>query len=218
MTGRDPSRSSTAPNVRVLIADDERLVREGIAALLALQPGIEVLGTAESGAEAVELTTTMTPDVVLMDVRMPGMNGVEAATRLRGRAAVLMLTTFDDDGYIVAALHAGASGYLLKDLPAVELAQAIRLVHAGVDQYSAAVTARLAAMVRSRTPRPTVALTGRETEVLRLLATGAANREIARSLYLSEGTVKNHISSILNRLGVRDRTQAAIYAHEQGIL
>ncbi|MGW6118821.1 response regulator [Nocardia sp. NPDC055165] len=207
-----------APKVRVLIADDERLVREGIAALLALQSGIDVVGTAESGAEAVESTGALTPDVVLMDVRMPGMDGVEAAALVRGRATVLMLTTFDDDGYIVAALRAGASGYLLKDLPAAELAQAIRLAHAGVDQYSAAVTARLAAMVRSRTPRPTVELTGRETEVLRLLATGAANREIARSLYLSEGTVKNHISSILNRLGVRDRTQAAIYAHEQGIL
>ncbi|MGW0326371.1 response regulator [Nocardia sp. NPDC003183] len=207
-----------APKVRVLIADDERLVREGIAALLALQSGIDVVGTAESGAEAVESTGVLTPDVVLMDVRMPGMDGVEAAALVRGRATVLMLTTFDDDGYIVAALRAGASGYLLKDLPAAELAQAIRLAHAGVDQYSAAVTARLAAMVRSRTPRATVELTGRETEVLRLLATGAANREIARSLYLSEGTVKNHISSILNRLGVRDRTQAAIYAHEQGLL
>lgn len=215
MSTREPGVSGI---VRVLITDDERLVREGIAALLALQPGIEVLGTAESGDEAVELATTLAPDVVLMDVRMPGTDGVEAATRLRGRATVLMLTTFDDDGYIVAALHAGASGYLLKDLPATELAQAIRLAHAGVDQYSAAVTTRLAAMVRSRIPRPTVDLTDRETEVLRLLATGAANREIARSLYLSEGTVKNHISSILNRLGVRDRTQAAIYAHEHGIL
>ncbi|MEV6223097.1 response regulator transcription factor [Nocardia fluminea] len=216
MTGQ--RADAPAPKVRVLIADDERLVREGIAALLVLQPGIEVVGTAESGTEAVESAAVLAPDVVLMDVRMPGMGGVEAAALLRGRATVLMLTTFDDDGYIVAALHAGASGYLLKDLPAAELAQAIRLAHAGVDQYSAAVTARLAAMVRSRTPRPTIDLTDRETEVLRQLATGAANREIARSLYLSEGTVKNHISSILNRLGVRDRTQAAIYAHEHGIL
>ncbi|MEU4319355.1 response regulator transcription factor [Nocardia fluminea] len=216
MTGH--RADAPAPKVRVLIADDERLVREGIAALLVLQPGVDVVGTVESGTEAVESATVLTPDVVLMDVRMPGMGGVEAAALLRGLATVLMLTTFDDDGYIVAALHAGASGYLLKDLPAAELAQAIRLAHAGVDQYSAAVTARLAAMVRSRTPRPTVDLTDRETEVLRLLATGAANREIARSLYLSEGTVKNHISSILNRLGVRDRTQAAIYAHEHGIL
>ncbi|MEU4646670.1 response regulator transcription factor [Nocardia fluminea] len=216
MTGR--GADGPASKVRVLVADDERLVREGIAALLILQSGIDVVGTAESGTEAVESAAVLAPDVVLMDVRMPGMGGVEAAALLRGRATVLMLTTFDDDGYIVAALHAGASGYLLKDLPAAELAQAIRLAHAGVDQYSAAVTARLAAMVRSRTPRPTIELTDRETEVLRLLATGAANREIARSLYLSEGTVKNHISSILNRLGVRDRTQAAIYAHEHGIL
>ncbi|MFG2443494.1 response regulator [Nocardia fluminea] len=216
MTGQ--RADAPAPKVRVLIADDERLVREGIAALLVLQPGIEVVGTAESGTEAVESAAVLAPDVVLMDVRMPGMDGVEAAALLRRRATVLMLTTFDDDSYIVAALHAGASGYLLKDLPAAELAQAIRLAHAGVDQYSAAVTARLAAMVRSRTPRPTIDLTHRETEVLRQLATGAANREIARSLYLSEGTVKNHISSILNRLGVRDRTQAAIYAHEHGIL
>ncbi|MFD3744094.1 response regulator [Nocardia sp. NPDC058633] len=218
MTGHDRRRSGIVPKVRTLIADDERLIREGIAALLALQPGIEIVGIADSGSEAVQLAATLAPDVVLMDVRMPGMGGVEAASLLRGRATVLMLTTFDDDGYIVAALHAGASGYLLKDLPATELAQAIRLAHAGVDQYSAAVTARLAAMVRSRIPRATLALTDRETDVLRLLATGAANREIARSLFLSEGTVKNHVSSILNRLGVRDRTQAAIYAHEQGIL
>ncbi|MFD6105896.1 response regulator transcription factor, partial [Nocardia salmonicida] len=109
MSGRDPEVAGTTRNVRVLIADDERLVREGIAALLALQPGIEVLGAAESGCEAVELATTLEPDVVLMDVRMPEMDGVEAATRLRGRVTVLMLTTFDDDGYIVAALHAGAS-------------------------------------------------------------------------------------------------------------
>lgn len=209
----------SAPEVvRVLIADDERLVREGIAALLALQPGIEVLGIAESGSEAVELTAALAPDVVLMDVRMAGMDGVEAAARLRGRAKVLMLTTFDDDEYIVRALHAGASGYLLKDLPAAELARAVRLAHAGVDQYSAAVSGRLAAMVRARVPNPTIELTDRETEVLRLLAGGAANREIARSLYLSEGTVKNHVSNILSRLGVRDRTQAAIYAHERGLL
>ncbi|MFI9511318.1 response regulator [Nocardia sp. NPDC052566] len=210
--------NTTAP-VRVVIADDERLVREGIAALLALQPGIEVLGAAENGSEAVELVRRMNPDVVLMDVRMPGVDGVEAAGMLRGQAKVLMLTTFDDDDYIVRALRAGASGYLLKDLPAAELAQAVRLVHAGVDQYSAAVSGRLAAMVRAAAPSTAVVeLTPRELAVLRLLAGGAANREIARSLYLSEGTVKNHVSNILSRLGVRDRTQAAIYAHAHGLL
>ncbi|WP_067530944.1 response regulator [Nocardia crassostreae] len=204
--------------VRVLIADDERLVREGIAALLALQPGIEVVATAETGFRAVELAAELHPDVVLMDIRMPGGTGLEAAERLRGRTRVLMLTTFDEDDYIMRALHAGASGYLLKDLPAPELAQAVRLAHAGVDQYSAAVTRRLADLVRTRPAKPATTLTERESEVLRLLAGGAANREIARALHLSEGTVKNHISAILTRLGVRDRTQAAIYAHERGLL
>ncbi|WP_109525834.1 MULTISPECIES: response regulator [Nocardia] len=204
--------------LRVLIADDERLVREGIAALLALQPGIEVVATAENGATAIELTRELAPDVVLMDIRMPGIDGVEAAAVLREETTVLMLTTFDDEEYLVRALHAGASGYLLKDLPAPELARAIHLAHAGVDQYSATVAARLAALVRLRTTAPPIELTDRETDVLRLVAAGAANREIARSLYLSEGTVKNHVSSILNRLGVRDRTQAAIYAHRRGLL
>ncbi|WP_216906026.1 response regulator [Nocardia noduli] len=204
--------------LRVLIADDERLVREGIAALLALQSGIEVVATAENGATAIELARELAPDVVLMDIRMPGIDGVEAAAVLRDETTVLMLTTFDDEEYLVRALHAGASGYLLKDLPAPELARAIHLAHAGVDQYSATVAARLAALVRLRTTAPPIELTDRETDVLRLVAAGAANREIARSLYLSEGTVKNHVSSILNRLGVRDRTQAAIYAHRRGLL
>lgn len=204
--------------VRVLIVDDEHLVREGIAALLALQPGIEVIGVAENGSDAIELAWAPHPDVVLMDVRMPGMDGVEAAGILRARAKVLMLTTFDDDDYIVRALRAGASGYLLKDLPAAELAQAVRLVHAGVDQYSATVSGRLAALVRPPLAAPTIELTPRELEVLRLVAGGAANREIARAMYLSEGTVKNHVSNILSRLGVRDRTQAAIYARDRGLI
>ncbi|WP_433733561.1 response regulator [Nocardia sp. CA-129566] len=204
--------------VRVLIVDDERLVREGIAALLALQPGIEVVGVAENGSDAIELAWDPHPDVVLMDVRMPGIDGVEAAGILRARTKVLMLTTFDDDDYIVRALRAGASGYLLKDLPAADLAQAVRLVHAGVDQYSATVSGRLAALVRPTLAAPTIELTPRELEVLRLVAGGAANREIARTMYLSEGTVKNHVSNILSRLGVRDRTQAAIYAHDRGLI
>ncbi|WP_194814101.1 response regulator transcription factor [Nocardia sp. XZ_19_385] len=204
--------------VRVLIADDERLVREGITALLALQPGVEVIGTAENGRAAVRLAEQLAPDVVLMDIRMPGMDGVEAAGLLRGKTTVLMLTTFDEDDYLIRALRAGASGYLLKDVPAAQLAQAVRLAHAGVDQYSAAVSGRLAALVRGRGPAGSIELTDRETDVLRLVARGAANREIARVLHLSEGTVKNHVSNILSRLGVRDRTQAAIYAYEQGLL
>ncbi|WP_433684243.1 response regulator [Nocardia sp. CA-119907] len=216
-----PSESDVANGkltVRVLIVDDERLVREGIAALLALQPGIEVVGIAENGSDATELAWDPHPDVALMDVRMAGMDGIEAARLLRARAKVLMLTTFDDDDYIVRALRAGASGYLLKDLPAAELAQAVRLVHAGVDQYSATVSGRLAALVRPPFTAPTIELTPRELEVLRLVAGGAANREIARTMYLSEGTVKNHVSNILSRLGVRDRIQAAIYARDHGLI
>ncbi|MFE3753492.1 response regulator [Nocardia tengchongensis] len=203
----------------VVVADDQRLIREGIASLLALQPGVRVLGTAENGSAAVDLALELTPDVVLMDVRMPGMDGLAAAAALRDRTKVMMLTTFDDDEYVIAALHAGAHGYLLKDLPATELAAAIRLAHAGIDQYSATVSARVLRMLRAPTSSPAdgPTLTKRESEILRLLATGASNREIARALYVSEGTVKNHVSSVLTRLGVRDRTQAAIYALDRGL-
>jgi DNA-binding NarL/FixJ family response regulator len=212
--------------IRVLIADDQRLIREGIASLLDIQPGITVVGVAGDGAEAVEQTLALEPDVVLMDVRMPGMGGVEAAAALRERAPacrVLMLTTFDDERYVVEALRSGASGYLLKDLPAADLAQAIRMAHAGVHQFDPAATGRLmSALGRERTPpEPSevdTPLTVREVEVLRLIAAGATNREIARRLLVSEGTVKNHVSSILSRLGLRDRTQAAIYAHDHHLL
>ncbi|MBB4907474.1 response regulator [Actinophytocola algeriensis] len=204
--------------VRVLVVDDQRLVREGIASLLGIQPGIEVVGTAADGREAVERVLALTPDVVLMDVRMPEMDGVDAAAVLAKRAPscrVVMLTTFDDEEYVVQALRAGAAGYLLKDLPAAELAEAVRLAHAGVTQLDDAAAKHVAAAL---TPRSTGPLTGRETEVLRLIASGATNREIAARLYLSEGTVKNHISRILGRLGLRDRTQAAIYARDNGVL
>ncbi|MFI0452401.1 response regulator [Actinomadura sp. 6N118] len=207
-------------DVRVLVADDQRLIREGVASLLGLQPGVVVVGVAEDGREAVERALALTPDVVLMDVRMPVMDGVEATSLLRGRlpeCRILMLTTFDDEEYVVAALRGGASGYLLKDLPAAELAQAVRMVHAGVDQFAPAITGRLLGAVRD-VPRSDVALTRRELDVIRLIAAGATNREIAARLYVSEGTVKNHVSSILARLGLRDRTQAAIYAHDHGLL
>jgi DNA-binding NarL/FixJ family response regulator len=208
--------------LRVLVVDDQRLVREGIASLLDLQPGISVVGTAATGREAVERTLALTPDVVLMDVRMPEMDGVEAVAVLRRRAPdcrVVMLTTFDDEEYVVQALRAGAAGYLLKDLPAAELAEAVRLAHAGVTQLDRAAARHVAAALSAHpVPPPTDTLTGRETEVLRLIAAGATNREIAARLYLSEGTVKNHISRILGRLGLRDRTQAAIYARDRGLL
>ncbi len=220
--------------VRVLVVDDQRLVREGIASLLDIQPGIDVIGTAADGRQAVEQTLTLAPDVVLMDVRMPEMDGVDAVAVLKKRAPgcrVVMLTTFDDEEYVVQALRAGAAGYLLKDLPAAELAEAVRLAHAGVTQLDDAAARHVAAALTPRStgalprqsvgalpPQSTGALTDRETDVLRLIAAGATNREIAARLFLSEGTVKNHISRILSRLGLRDRTQAALYARDHGVL
>jgi DNA-binding NarL/FixJ family response regulator len=207
--------------VRVLVVDDQQLIREGIASLLDIQPGIAVVGTAANGREAVERVGALGPDLVLMDVRMPEMDGVEAAAVLRRTAPgcrVVMLTTFDDEDYVVQALRAGAAGYLLKDLPATELADAVRLAHAGVTQLDDAAARHVAAALSTRDSSPAGVLTGRETEVLRLIAAGATNREIATRLYLSEGTVKNHISRILSRLGLRDRTQAAIYGRDHGLL
>jgi DNA-binding NarL/FixJ family response regulator len=213
----------TADPVRVLVVDDQALIREGIASLLGIEPGIEVVGTAADGRAAVELAVETRPDVVLMDVRMPVLDGVRAAGLLRERlpsCRVLMLTTFDDEEYVLSALRAGAGGYLLKDLPARDLAQAVRLAHAGVDQHDAAAIRRLvSALDRSAPPvGPRPELTERELAVLRLIARGASNREIAAQLFVSEGTVKNHVSHILSRLGMRDRTQAAIYARERGLL
>ncbi|MFF4276706.1 response regulator [Streptomyces sp. NPDC001536] len=212
--------------VRVLVVDDQQLIRDGIAALLSIRPGITVVGTAVNGREAVEKAVELGPDVVLMDVRMPELDGVEAVAVLRGRAPecrVVMLTTFDDEEYVVQALRAGASGYLLKDLPAEELAHAIRLAHAGVTQLDSTVAARLAAALPHSAPDPAAAgpapaLSPRELDILRLVARGRTNREIAAQLYLSEGTVKNHISRILSRLALRDRTQAALRARDLGLL
>ncbi|MBB4919646.1 response regulator transcription factor [Streptosporangium saharense] len=217
--------------VRVLVVDDQELVREGIASLLGIQPGLTVVGTARDGQEAVSRALELVPDVVLMDVRMPGAGGLEAVAVLRQRmprCRVVMLTTFDDEEYVVRALAAGAAGYLLKDLPAADLAGAVRLAGAGVTQLDSSVARRLAstlacagkvpAAVKAEAGEEAAALTGREIEVLRLLAVGSTNREIASRLFLSEGTVKNHISRILGRLGLRDRTQAALYARDHGLI
>jgi DNA-binding NarL/FixJ family response regulator len=179
---------------------------------------------AANGKDAVSQALELRPDLVLMDVRMPELDGVAAVAVLRRAAPdcrVVMLSTFDDEEYVVPALRAGAAGYLLKDLPAAELADAVRLAHSGVTTLGDAAARRLSTALSSGSssadPTPGV-LTARETEVLRLIAAGATNREIATRLYLSEGTVKNHISRILSRLGLRDRTQAAIYGRDHGLL
>ncbi|MFE2041487.1 response regulator [Streptomyces sp. NPDC059477] len=222
MTDRAEETVSEEPGVRVLVVDDQRLIREGIASLLRARPGVTVVGTAVDGRDAVARALELRPDVVLMDVRMPELDGVEAAAVLHARAPecrVVMLTTFDDEEYVVQALRAGASGYLLKDLPADRLAQAVRLAHAGVTQLDSSVVGHLtAALPAAPQPPPAVSLSPRETDILRLLARGHTNREIATRLHLSEGTVKNHVSRILGRLSLRDRTQAALRARDLGLL
>jgi len=226
-------------DVRVLVADDQRLMREGIASLLSIQNGIEVVGTAINGQDALEQAVQLQPDVILMDVRMPIMDGVEATALVRRQnpaCQILMLTTFDDDEYVINALRAGATGYLLKDIPAADLAKAIQAAHKGIYQLDPTIANKVVASLQSSqlrfvqeqqaaqssdkpaNPIYNGDLTAREGEVLRLIAVGATNKEIARRLVISEGTVKNHISSILSRLNLRDRTQAAIYAREHGLL
>lgn len=216
--------------ISVIVVDDQRLVREGIASLLVLQEGIEVVGTATNGEEAISLAVEHKPDVVLMDVRMPRMDGISATIEIRKKlpeCQILMLTTFDDDEYIVKSLTAGASGYLLKDIPASDLANAIRLTHAGIYQLSPSIAGKLVGQLSARPVQSSAALkasmadvdlTERELEVLRLVATGATNREIAGKLSVSEGTVKNHMSNILTRLGLRDRLQAALFAIEHRLV
>jgi DNA-binding NarL/FixJ family response regulator len=216
--------------IRVLVVDDQRLIRDGIASLLSLRPGLEVVGVAADGKAGVEQALALKPDVVLMDVRMPVMDGATATAAIRAQlpeCQVLMLTTFDDEESIVEALQAGAGGYLLKDMPDQDLADAVRLARSGLLPLNPSVAGRLvdAATRPPNRPRPVASteestsesLTPRERDVLRLIATGATNREIAAQLFVSEGTVKNHISSLLGRLGLRDRTQAAVYARDHGL-
>jgi DNA-binding NarL/FixJ family response regulator len=214
--------------IRVLLADDQALVRGGFRSILEGQDDIEVVGEAADGAEAFEAALRAAPDVVLMDVRMPRVDGIEATRRLeadpRVRARVLMLTTFDLDEYVYEALRAGASGFLLKSAPPRELAGAIRTVAAG-DALLAPEIVRRMIEDYVRRPRPGAAapaaladLTAREREVLELVARGRSNGEIARELYLSEPTVKTHVSRILAKLGLRDRVQAVVLAYESGLI
>ncbi|MGL5930537.1 MAG: response regulator [Dermatophilaceae bacterium] len=214
----NPSSTASSP-VTVLVVDDQGLVRDGLVSLLSVQDGIEVVGDAADGAEAVEQAVSLQPQVVLMDARMPVMDGVAATAALRERVPrcrVVILTTFDDRDLVADALEAGAVGYLLKDLPAHDLAQAVKLTAAGMSQFSGAVARTLS--VRRTPGEPEVDLTDREVDVLRLVGTGATNREIATRLHVSEGTVKNHVSRILDRLHLRDRTQAALWARDAGLL
>ncbi|WP_371651376.1 MULTISPECIES: response regulator [unclassified Streptomyces] len=219
----------TTPAIRVLIADDQMMVRQGLTVLLNAEPGIEVVGQAVDGLDAVAKVAELAPDVVLMDVRMPELGGIEATRRVTAPAdatvKVLILTTFDLDEYVYEALRAGASGFLLKDASAAELAHAVRVVAAGDALLAPGVTKRLIAEF-SRTigaPRAPLkdrvaTLTERETEVLSLIAQGLSNAEIATALTVAEQTVKTHVSRILVKLALRDRTQAAVFAYESGLV
>jgi len=221
------TEDSHKPGVRVLVVDDQALMRDGLASLLSLEHGITVVGTASNGEEAVRQVVALEPDVILMDVRMPIVDGVAATVQIRrdfSDTPILMLTTFDDDDLVLAALRAGANGYLLKDLPSADLANTIRAANRGIYQLDPTIAAKVVAtLARPPTaaptpPNPPVAeLTEREREVLRLVSTGATNREIADALFIGEATVKSHISNILGRLGLRDRTQAAMYARDHGL-
>ena len=213
--------------IGIVVADDHEVVRAGFAALLDTQPDFTVLGTAADGAQAVRVCRELKPDVVLMDVRMPGTDGIEATRQLSaGDVApkVLILTTFDLDQYVFDALRAGASGFLLKDVTAERLFEAVRVVAAGEALLAPAVTRRLIsefARIRPQAAAPPAALsalTPRETEALRLVAEGLSNSEIAARLAVTEETVKTHVSRVLAKLGLRDRTQAVVTAYESGLV
>ncbi|MFI6479549.1 response regulator [Nonomuraea sp. NPDC050663] len=212
-------------SVRIIVADDHLVVRTGFAELLGTQPDFTVVGTAADGAEAVRLSKELEPDVVLMDIRMPGMDGIEATRRLMSGPAgpyVLILTTFDLDEYVYDALKAGASGFLLKDVTAERLFDAVRVIAAGEALLAPGVTKRLIREFAQLKPKanPVVldGLTPRETQVLRLVAEGLSNPEIADRLVVTEETVKTHVSRVLNKLGLRDRTQAVVMAYESGLV
>jgi DNA-binding NarL/FixJ family response regulator len=212
--------------IRVLLADDQQLVRGGFRMILGAEPDIEVVGEAADGAEAVALARELDPDVVLMDVRMPNMDGIEATRRIidgsEHAPRVLVLTTFDLDEYVYEALRAGASGFLLKDAPEEQLASGIRIVADGGSLFAPAVTRRLierfAGAAPQKAPPALGELTRRELEVLRLLARGLSNAEVAAELVVSDHTAKTHVAHILNKLGLRDRVQAVVLAYESGIV
>jgi DNA-binding NarL/FixJ family response regulator len=214
--------------IRLMIVDDQRLMRQGLRTLLELEGGFEIVGEAGDGRAALDAYEELQPDVVLMDIRMPGMDGVEATRRLHERwsnARVIILTTFNDDEYVFEALRVGALGYLLKDLSGHELANAVRTVANGGALIDPSVARRVVAEFARLTPpaRPMndglpEPLTERELDVLRLLAQGLSNREIGHKLSLTEGTVKNYVTNVLQKIGARDRTQAALRGRELGLI
>ncbi|MGW0569145.1 response regulator [Streptomyces tauricus] len=216
-------------SVRVVVADDQELVRSGFSMILEAQPDIDVVAEAGDGVEAVAAVQRHTPDVLLLDIRMPRMDGLEAARLVCAQSAcrVVMLTTFDLDEYVYEALYAGASGFLLKDVRRDDLVHAVRVVAAGDSLLAPSVTRRLVADIirrrRAEAAPPSSSarldvLTAREEETLRLLARGLSNAEIARTLFVSEHTVKTHVSNVLSKLGLRDRVQAVICAYESGVV
>ncbi|MFI5796881.1 response regulator [Streptomyces sp. NPDC051677] len=219
---------TTGGTIRVLIADDQQMVRQGFTVLLNAHPGIEVIGQAVDGLDAVAKVGELTPDVVLMDIRMPELNGIDATHRItlaHPHIKVLVLTTFDLDEYVYDALRAGASGFLLKDASADQLAEAVRVVAAGDALLAPGITRKLIAEFSRLEGKPRAPLkerigdlTERETEVLTLIAQGLSNAEIASHLVVAEQTVKTHVGRVLVKLGLRDRTQAAVFAYESGLV
>ncbi|MDQ1017494.1 response regulator [Streptomyces afghaniensis] len=220
--------SSAGRPIRVLIVDDQAMVRQGFTVLLGTQPDIEVVGEAKDGEGGVAMTAETAPDVVLMDIRMPGIGGIEATERITTAnpdIRVLVLTTFDLDEYVYDALRAGASGFLLKDASSEQLAEAVRVIAAGDALLAPVITRKLIAEFSRLDDRPRAPLkerigdlTERETEVLALIAQGLSNAEIAKHLFVAEQTVKTHVGRILVKLGLRDRTQAAVFAYESGLV
>lgn len=224
--------------IRVLLVDDQPLFREGLRTLLSLQPDLDIVGEAGNGEEAAQLAERLRPDVILMDVQMPTLDGVAATRRIRAAlpdSRIIMLTTFDDDEHVFDGLRAGAVGYLLKDAPSAKLTEAIRAAARGESflqpSVAAKVVAEFARLTDAPSPKPSEIpeagrrgqpliepLSDRELEILRLLAEGQSNKEIAAALVIAEGTVKNHVTNVLGKLGVRDRTQAALKARELGLV
>ncbi|GAT65296.1 luxR family transcriptional regulator [Planomonospora sphaerica] len=220
---RDGARSRVDDVIRIVLADDQALVRAGFRALLDAQPGMTVVAEAADGAEALVLAAEHRPDVVLMDVRMPGMDGLTATRRMPPGPRIIILTTFELDEYVFEALRGGASGFLVKDTEPAELIQAVRVVAAGDALLSPGVTRRLIAEYAGRAKEPVAgmdlsALTDREREVLALVGTGMTNDEIARALFMSPATAKTHVSRAMTKLHARDRAQLVVIAYESGLV